>query len=105
MNNPDSYYQERDNLDMAFHVFKLAIEEGVLRVIVTSSNHAEDWYERKRHSRRLNTIGTGTYPLSDNWYGWAKASFEHIGFIFASGRFGRAVENAQIRIGAPRLIN
>ena len=43
-NNPDSYYQARDNLEMAFHVFKLAIEEGVRRVIVTSSNHAEDWY-------------------------------------------------------------
>ena len=94
-NNPDSYCQERDNLDMAFHVFKLAIEEGVRRVIVTSSNHAEDWYETKLNCRKLNTIGPGTYPLSDNCYGWAKASYEHIGFIFATGRIGRAVENAQ----------
>ena len=90
---------------MAFHVFKLAIEEGVRRVIVTSSNHAADWYETKLLCRQLNTIGPGTYPLSDNWYGWAKASYEHIGFIFATGQFGRAVENAQIRIGAPRPIN
>ena len=90
---------------MVFHVFKLAIEEGVRRVIVTSSNHAEDWYETKLHCRKSNTIGSGTYPLSDNWYGWAKASYKHIGFIFASGRFGRAVDNAQIRIGTPRPIN
>ncbi len=27
--NPDGYYAERDNLDMAFHVFKLALEENV----------------------------------------------------------------------------
>ena len=65
-NNPDSYYQERDNLDMAFHVFKLTIEEGVRRVIVTSSNHAADWYETKLLCRKLNAIGPGTYPLSDN---------------------------------------
>lgn len=103
-NDPDSYYQERDNLDMAFHIFKLAMEEGVRRVVVTSSNHAADWYETKLHNGKLNVIGPDTYPLSDNWYGWAKASYEHIGFVFATGRFGRAVENVQIRIGAPRDI-
>lgn len=103
-NNPDSYYQERDNLDMAFHVFKLAMEEGVRRVVVTSSNHAADWYETKLHCGKLNTIGPDTYPLSDNFYGWAKACYEHIGFVFATGRFGRAVENVHIRIGAPRPI-
>ena len=64
--NTDSYYQERDNLDMAFHVFKLAMEEGVRCVIVTSSNHSVDWYETKPHCGKLNTIGPETYPLSDN---------------------------------------
>jgi len=103
-NNPDSYYQERDNLDMAFHVFKLALQEGVRRVVVTSSNHAADWYETKLHCGKLNTIGPDTFPLSDNWYGWAKATYEHIGFVFATGRFGRPVENVHIRIGAPRPI-
>ena len=103
-NDPDSYYQERDNLDMAFHVFKLAMQEGVRRVVVTSSNHAADWYETKLHCGALNTIGPETYPRSDNFYGWAKACYEHLGFVFATGRFGRPVENVQIRIGAPRPI-
>ncbi len=103
-NAVDSYYQERDNLDMAFHVFKLALEQDVRRVVVTSSNHAADWYETKLHRGRLNTIGPDTYPRSDNFYGWAKACYEHLGFVFATGRFGRAVSNVQIRIGAPRPI-
>ena len=77
---------------MAFHVFKLAIEEGVRRVIVTSSNHAADWYETKLLCRKLNANGPGSYPLSDNWYGWAKANYEHIGLVFATGRYGRAVD-------------
>ena len=76
---------------MAFHVFQLAIEEGVRRVIVTSSNHAADCYETKLLYRKLNTNGPGSYPLSDNWYGWAKANSEHIGLVFTTGRYGRAV--------------
>ena len=43
---PDGYYTERGNVDMVFHVMKLALEENVRRVVVTSSNHA--WsYVRK----------------------------------------------------------
>ena len=102
--NPDGYYQERDNLDMAFHVFKLALEENVRRVVVTSSNHAADWYETKLHNGKLDTIGPDIFPLSDNFYGWAKATYEHLGFLFATGRLGGVVENVQIRIGAPRPV-
>jgi len=105
LNDPDTYYRERDNLDMAFHVYKLAMEEGIRRVVVTSSNHAADWYETKLHCGKLTAIGPDTFPKADNFYGWAKAAYEHIGFIFATGRFGRAVENVQIRIGAPRPID
>ena len=37
------------------------------------------------------------------YYGWAKACYEHLGFIFAQGTDGEApVENVQIRIGGPR---
>lgn len=103
--NPDGYYQERDNLDMAFHVFKLALEEKVRRVVVTSSNHAADWYETKLHAGALQSVGPDTFPKSDNFYGWAKATYEHMGFVFATGRFGRAVDNVHIRIGAPRPLD
>ena len=43
-------------------------------------------------------------PLSDNFYGWAKASYEHLGFLFACGTFGRKLEVVMVRIGAPREI-
>lgn len=100
----EGYFVERTSLDMAFNVLRLALEEGVRRVVITSSNHAADWYESKLHDGRMDTVGPETYPLSDNFYGWAKATYEHLGFIFASGRLGRAVENVQVRVGAPRPI-
>jgi hypothetical protein len=42
-------------------------------------------------------------PRSDNWYGWSKASYELLGFVFATGKVGgRKLEVVQWRIGAPR---
>ncbi len=96
------YYAERDNLDMAYHIFKLALEKNVKRVVMTSSNHVTDWYETQLHCGKLDVVGPGTFPKSNNFYGWAKASYEHLGFVFATGRFGRQIENIQLRIGGPR---
>jgi uronate dehydrogenase/NAD+ dependent glucose-6-phosphate dehydrogenase len=45
-----------------------------------------------------------TPPKSDNFYGWAKLTYEGLGFMYATGALGRKVENVQIRIGAPRPI-
>jgi hypothetical protein len=100
----EGYFVERLSVDMAFNVLRLAMEEGVRRVVITSSNHAADWHETKLHDGRLDMVGPETYPLSDNFYGWAKATYEHLGFIFATGRLGRVVENVQVRVGAPRPI-
>ena len=100
----EGYFVERTSVDMAFNVLRLAMEEGVRRVVITSSNHAADWHETKLHDGSLDMVGPGTYPRSDNFYGWAKATYEHLGFIFATGRLGRVVENVQVRVGAPRLI-
>ena len=100
----EGYFVERNSVDMAFNVLRLAMEENVRRVVITSSNHAADWYETKLHNGQLDTIGPEIYPLSDNFYGWAKATYEHLGFIFAAGRLGRVVENVHIRVGAPRPI-
>src|SRR5687767_9503975 len=38
----ESYYTERTNVDMAFNVYQLSLEEGVRRVVMASSNHAAD---------------------------------------------------------------
>ncbi len=102
--SPDGYFVERRSVDMAFNMYRLAMEENVQRVIVASSNHAADWYETKLHNGALDTIGPEVFPLSDNFYGWAKATYEHLGFLFATGRLGRVLENVQVRIGAPRAI-
>jgi hypothetical protein len=98
----DSYHAERTNIDMAFHVLQLALEEGVRRVVVASSNHAADWYEHLIHAKKKDVVDPGERPLSDNFYGWAKATYEHLGFVFASGRLGGTVQNVHLRIGAPR---
>ena len=42
-------------------------------------------------------------PLSDNFYGWAKEAYEHLGFVFATGHVdGKKLQNVQLRIGGPR---
>ncbi len=101
----NSYAAERANVDLAYRVFRLAQEEGVRRVVVASSNHAADWYEHLIHAGKLDMVLPEMLPKSDNWYGWAKATYEHLGFVFATGRGGRAVENVHLRIGAPREID
>ena len=99
----DRYLAERGNVDMAYAIYQLALEEGVRRVVVASSNHAADFYERPLRDGQLDML----YPdqpraLSDNFYGWSKEAYEHLGFVYASGKLGRALEVVQIRIGAPR---
>ncbi len=99
------YLDERPNVDMAEHVYRLALEAGVQRVVVASSNHAADWYEPLLHTRRLESIGPRDLPRSDNYYGWAKIAYEALGFMYACGAFGRKLDVVQVRIGAPREID
>ena len=89
---------------MAYNVMQACVEAEVRRVIVVSSNHAADFYEPLVHSGDFFGVTPETYPLSDNFYGWAKISYEALGFLFATGRQhdGYRLENVQLRIGAPR---
>jgi hypothetical protein len=97
------YVGERRNVDMAQRVFQLSLDEGVRRVVMASSNHAADWYEHLIHAGKMDLVDPDrTPPRSDNYYGWAKLTYEALGFLFASGALGRKLENVQIRIGAPR---
>ncbi|MDQ3444215.1 MAG: NAD(P)-dependent oxidoreductase, partial [Chloroflexota bacterium] len=45
------------------------------------------------------------YPRPDTFYGWAKAAYESLGFLYACGSLGRKLEVIQIRIVAPREID
>ncbi len=101
----DDFYDEQVNVAMAYNVFRAAYEAGVRRVVMASSNHAADWYEHGLiHDRRMEMLDPYQLPLSDNFYGWAKATYEHMGFLFACGAFGRKLEVVMVRIGAPREI-
>ena len=56
------------------------------------------------HARRVDSIGPADLPRTDNYYGWAKIAYEALGFMYASGAFGRQLGVVQVRIGAPREI-
>jgi nucleoside-diphosphate-sugar epimerase len=103
-NNGDAkFWAEHDNVALAYNVYRTALEEGVRRVVVASSNHAADYYERLVWAAKLDMVTPEMPPRSDNWYGWAKAAYELLGFVFATGAVdGRRLEIVQWRIGGPR---
>lgn len=71
------YLAERGDIDMAYIVYQLALEAGVTRVVVASSNHATDFYERPLRAGQMDTVfpeSTAQRPLADNFYGWPKCS-------------------------------
>ncbi len=107
------FYAELSNVEMAFNVYQTSQEEGVRRVVVASSNHAADYYERLILDKKWDVVTPEMRPFSDNFYGWAKETYEHLGFVFAVGRMQyrglqgqesepRPLENIQVRIGGPR---
>lgn len=100
----DDYWAEMNNVNMAHNVYRTCVEEDVRRVVVVSSNHAADYYEHLIWADKMECVTPGMLPLSDNFYGWAKAAYELLGFAFATGGVsgGRALECVQLRIGGPR---
>ena len=96
------FWNEANNIAMAHNVYRVCQDEGVRRAVIVSSNHAADNYENLIWSGRMDFVAPDMLPLSDNFYGWAKASYELLGFMFACGEEGPALENVQLRIGGPR---
>jgi hypothetical protein len=97
------FWAEFANVEMAYNVYQTAWEEKVRRVVIASSNHAADYYEPLILDNKWDYVSPDMRALSDNYYGWAKEAYEHLGFVFAVGeQNGRPLENVQIRIGGPR---
>ncbi|MBX3015049.1 MAG: NAD(P)-dependent oxidoreductase [Caldilineaceae bacterium] len=110
------FWDEFANVQMAYNVYQTALETGVRRVVVASSNHAADYYEPLILDGKLDVVEPNGRALSDNYYGWAKEAYEQLGFVFACGRqpsaasptaaaapiTGRQLEVVQLRIGGPR---
>ena len=68
-----------------------------------SSNHAADYYEPLILDGKWDVVTPDMQERAVGYYGWAKATYEHLGFIFAQGGEGEApLDNVQIRIGGPR---
>jgi hypothetical protein len=124
--NPlDHFFDEKCNVEMAYNVLRTAYDTGVKRVVMASSNHAADWYEHalNHRQRALEVVDPYMLPLSDNFYGWAKATYEHMGFLFACGGMdfrdasgreqhtggnlgtARKMGVVMVRIGAPRELD
>lgn len=123
-NDPDQRFSaEFMNVQMAYNVYQTALEENVRRVVAASSNHAADYYEPLILQRQMDFVYPEMRALSDNYYGWAKEVYEHLGFVFAVGKVSggstynlnvaidggkteppkrKPLENVQIRIGGPR---
>jgi hypothetical protein len=99
------YEDERKNVDMMQRVYDLALSNGVARVVAASTNQAAKWYEQPYYAGLKDRISPEDYPRPDTFYGWAKAAYESLGFLYACGTLGRKLEVIQIRIVAPREID
>lgn len=97
------FENELANIQMAYNLYHTCVETDVRRVVVCSSNHAADYYERLIWADKWDVVTPDMRPLSDNFYGWAKEAYEHLGFVFATGHVeGKKLQNVQLRIGGPR---
>ena len=103
---PNAVYEgERRNVDMMQRVFDLALAAGVRRVVAASTNQASKWYEQPYYAGLKDRVSPDEYPKPDSFYGWAKAAYESLGFLYACGSLGRKLEVVMIRIVAPREID
>ena len=102
----DRFDVELANVRMANNVYRAAYDAGVRRVVAASSNHAADWYEDYQiHENRKDMVRPDEPPVSSNFYGWAKATYELLGWPYACGTFGRRLEFVMVRIGHPTPVN
>ena len=103
-NNSEAKFKaEYTNVGMAYNIYSAAQEARVGRVVVASSNHAADYYERLIWAQRMEFVTPEMAPYTDNFYGWSKVAYEQLGFVFATGQVGdRSLEVVQLRIGGPR---
>src|SRR5260370_8853498 len=79
-NSDAKFWAEHTNIALAYNVHRTALEEGVRRVVVCSSNHAADYYERLIWAGRLGMVTPEMPHRSDNWYGRPKAAHALVAF-------------------------
>ena len=82
---------EADDLMMAYNVYKVSKELGIDRVIMASSNHANQHDNRNAEGK----LAVDVPPIPDSPYGAAKVFMEGLGRFYASEGLGVAC----VRIG------
>jgi hypothetical protein len=101
----DQYDGERRNIDMMQRVYQMALDHSVRRVVAASTNQAAKWYEQPYFAGLRDRVTPEDYPRPDTFYGWAKAAYEPLGFLYACGSLVRQLEVIQLRIVVPREID
>ena len=101
----DQYDGERRNIDMMQRVYQMALYHSVRRVVAASTNQAAKWCEQPYFAGLRDRVTPEDYPRPDTFYGWAKAAYEPLGFLYACGSLGRQLEVIQLRIVVPREID
>lgn len=99
-----SYDGQRLNVDMAQRIYQAALDAGVPRVVMASTNQAAKWYEQPYFAGLKDRVDPEDYPRPDSFYGWAKAAYEALGFLYACGSLDRKLQVIQIRIVVPREV-
>ena len=69
-------------LKASYHIFQAAVDLGIPKVVVASSNHVTDYYEKDGDSLLGREITVNDYPYSIGLYGTLKLAIENLGFAF-----------------------
>ncbi len=88
---------DTQNIQMAFNVFRAAMQAGVPRVIIASSTHADDY----RVGRDQELLSPYRLPIPKSPYGASKTMIEALGRYYAQ----KGLEVICIRFGGVRKIN
>jgi nucleoside-diphosphate-sugar epimerase len=78
------------------NVLRAAVDAGVSKVLLASSNHAVGFYRRSDVPPGSDGLPGDVPPRPDTFYGWSKAAVEALGSLFHS-RYGLDV--TVLRIG------
>ena len=84
------------NVDGTRTVLDAAVQCGVPRVVLASSNHAAGFWSRE-HATQPGGLPASVPPRPDTFYGWSKAAIEALGSLYHD-RFGLDV--SCLRIGS-----
>jgi nucleoside-diphosphate-sugar epimerase len=78
------------NVTGSRNVLQAAVDAGVPRVILASSNHAAGYYRRADVPPGSDGLPGNLPPRPDTFYGWSKAAVESLGSLYHD-RYGLSV--------------